>query len=90
MGKKTFVTHPGQLNLFDIIKKISHEEKTLVSKAGSFNIEAQIRAMLSDALKKCPLSREVVAGKMSELVGVEITKSQLNSSSPLTSLIMTG
>ena len=79
MGKRAHLTNPGQLNLFDIIKKVSQEEKNLASKAGSFNIDARIRAMLSDALKKCPLSREVVAGKMSELLSVEITKSQLDS-----------
>ena len=79
MGKRTISVHPRQLSLFDIVKKVSQEEKNLASKAGSFNIDAQIRAMLSDALKKCPLSREVVAGKMSELMGMEITKSQLDS-----------
>ncbi len=79
MSKRTSFINPGQLNLFDIIKKVSQEEKNLVSKAGSFNIDARIRLMLSDALKKCPLSREVVAGKMSELLGMEITKSQLDS-----------
>lgn len=79
MGKKTHTVQPGQLSLFDIVKRISQGEKNLASKAGSFNVDAQIRALLSDALKKCPLSREVVAGKMSELMGMEITKSQLDS-----------
>ncbi len=70
---------PGQLNLWDVVKRVTQEERDLVTKAGSFNIDTKIRALLSDALKRCPLSREVVAGKMSELLGVEITKSQLDS-----------
>ena len=57
MGKRAHLTNPGQLNLFDIIKKVSQEKKNLASKAGSFNIDARIRAMLSDALKNAPFPR---------------------------------
>ena len=47
--------------------------------AGSFDIDRQFRAAISEALKRCPLSRWQVAARMSELIGQEITKSMLDS-----------
>lgn len=79
MKRKTDTEPANQLNLFEIIQRLSRETKAEVSRGGSFNIDARVRALLSDALKRCPLSREVIAGKMSEFLGVEITKSQLDS-----------
>jgi hypothetical protein len=79
MRKRIDKVTPGQLSLFDLIKRVSQEENKLIKKSGSFNIDAQIRALLSEALKRCPLSREVVAAKMSELLGREISKSRLDS-----------
>ncbi|MBI4652230.1 hypothetical protein HY745_13350 [Candidatus Desantisbacteria bacterium] len=69
----------NQLNLFDIIDRLSHEEKSTTTKAGTFNIDVRVRALLSDALKQCTYSREYIAARMSELTGIEITKSQLDS-----------
>lgn len=79
MKRKTGIGPDNQLNLFEVIQRLSRETKSEVSRGGSFNVDARVRALLSDALKRCPVSREVVAGKMSELLGVEITKSQLDS-----------
>lgn len=45
---------------------------------GSLNFGPELRATLSRVLKDCPDSREVVAGRMSELLGVEISVHQLN------------
>ncbi len=69
----------SQLDLFAVIERLSQDAKSLSTKAGAFNMDARVRALLSDALKRCPQSREVVAGKMSELTAMEITKSQLDS-----------
>ncbi|MBI5560341.1 MAG: hypothetical protein HY883_03615 [Deltaproteobacteria bacterium] len=77
--KKTKTKDSNQLNLFDVIKRLSAEAKEQTTQAGSFNVDARARALLSDALKTSPLSRELVAGRMSELTGMEITKSQLDS-----------
>jgi len=46
---------------------------------GSQNISIEIRHLLSDVLKKCPKSRYEIAARMSELLGVEISKHQLDS-----------
>lgn len=47
--------------------------------SGKYNIDIRLRELLTSALKRSSLSRYEVAGKMSELLGVEITKSQLDS-----------
>jgi hypothetical protein len=44
----------------------------------NFDIDAQIRRWLSECIKSCPLSRYEIAGKLSELLGKEITKYQLD------------
>lgn len=46
---------------------------------GALSIGTVLRSLLSDLLKKCPLSRFDVAARMSELTGQEITKHQLDS-----------
>jgi len=76
-SKKKF-TNENQLNIFEAI--LSIQENHAPSKAaGSFDIDRQFRESISAALKHCPLSRWQVAGRMSELVGGEITKSMLDS-----------
>lgn len=46
---------------------------------GSLNAGPEVRGLLGRVLKESPLSRFEVAAKMSELVGVEITKYQIDS-----------
>jgi hypothetical protein len=67
-----------QASLFDILKNLQ-EESQAEHAAGSFDIDSQFRAAISEALKSCPLSRYQVAARMSELTGVEITKAMLDS-----------
>ena len=71
----------GQLNLFDIIKKVSEVQKPIVQLEdipGKLNIDATLRELVSIALKHTKFSRYEVAAKMSKLVGREITKSQID------------
>jgi hypothetical protein len=67
-----------QASLFDILKNLQ-EESQASRAAGSFDIDSQFRAAISEALKHCPLSRWQVAARMSELTGGEITKAMLDS-----------
>lgn len=46
---------------------------------GALNFSHQLRRLLSDLLKTCPHSREIVAARMSELTGETVTKHQLDS-----------
>ncbi|MGE5606546.1 MAG: hypothetical protein ACM3YE_12760 [Bacteroidota bacterium] len=71
----------NQLSLFDTVVSTYYETIVRPNKveAGSINIGNQLRNLLSEGLKQCQLSRWEVAAKMSELLDVEITKSQLDS-----------
>lgn len=46
---------------------------------GSLNFDAELRAVISQALKDCPDGRHVVAARMSELTGQDISVHMLNS-----------
>lgn len=48
------------------------------NKPGSLDIGAELKHLLSDLMKASPLSRHQIAARMSELVGHEITKNQLD------------
>jgi hypothetical protein len=69
-----------QLNLFDEIKKIQEvkkvEEKDIT---GGLFIQAQFREALARALAKSNLSRYQIAGKMSDLLAMDISKYMLDS-----------
>ena len=75
--KKKAALDSGQLSLFDQIKE-TEEQRTAAPQPGSFNISGQIRAELSEGLRKCGISRFEAAARMSELIDMEITKSQLD------------
>lgn len=45
---------------------------------GALSFNQTLRRLLSDLLKSCPNSREIVAARMSELIGETITKHQLD------------
>jgi len=68
----------AQPSLFDLIREDERRASQEAAPA-SFNISYRLRSEISEGLKQCPYSRYEVAAKMSELLGVEITKSQLDS-----------
>lgn len=71
---------PRQLSFLDVVRKVSSaQEKPYVLKAGSLSIDARIRAILKEALKNSAFSEEVVAAKIGELLGREISGSRLYS-----------
>jgi len=47
--------------------------------SGSLNFSVELRQVLSNALKNCPKSRFEIASRMSELLGIEVTKNSLDS-----------
>lgn len=66
---------PLTVDLFDMV--VVPVERG--GKPGSLDIGVQLRSLLSELIKLSPLSRYQIAAKMSELVGHEITKHQLDS-----------
>lgn len=82
MSKSRKNLDPGQVSLFDLIERVSADQAaaaTDISTEGKASIDAAIRAIITEALKRCPLSRYEVAAKMSVILGVSITKEQIDS-----------
>lgn len=68
----------GQLDIFAFIEQLSQKQNNQPIN-GKASIDAALRSVVSDTLKHSSLSRYEVAAGMSEILGVEITKSQLDS-----------
>jgi len=66
-----------QRSLFDLL--VEAQRDNTAPRAGSLDIDTEMRHQISSELKKCPYSRYHVAARMSELTGTEITKSMLDS-----------
>ena len=69
------IDSPNQLNLLDLLQDLRPKSNGFAS----FNIDLQLREGISEAIRGCQLSRYQIAAHMSELVGVEITKSMIDS-----------
>jgi len=65
----------NQLSLLDLLKDLRPKNNDFAS----FNIDLRLRDAISQAIKDCPHSRFQIAAKMSELLGVEISKSMIDS-----------
>ena len=72
-SKKIDTAAPGQMSLLDLLDELRQSDRQ-PSSEGSLNMREQLRIAINEALKGCPLSRWEVAGKMSHLLGIEITK----------------
>jgi len=71
--KKTI--DPSQMSLFDSLQIPKAPDLT----PGSLNYSAEFRHAVSEALKRSPRSRYEIAAQMSQLLGVEVSKAQLDS-----------
>jgi len=79
-SKKKIDPGPGQLSFEDFLSRAMNQHPASnPSGPASFNIDLRLREELSLGLKRSPLSRYQVAARMSELLGVEVSKPQLDS-----------
>lgn len=68
-----------QMSLFEMLTQQA-EERRAEPAPGQYNIQVRLRGALSLALKKAlPKSRWVVADEMSHLLGIEVSKYQIDS-----------
>lgn len=67
-----------QTSLFDLLLQ-EQKERRNESDAGSMNVENLLRESITAAIKSCPLSRWEIAGRMSHLLNLEISKYQIDS-----------
>jgi len=66
--------HPDQLSFFDLLKDLRPKN----SGFSSFNIDLLLRETISQAIKQSPLSRFQIAARMSEILGLEVSKSMID------------
>lgn len=77
MSKNKKKSDTGQGSLFDLLKKVQ-AERMAEPGGGSLNVQHRLRGALVRAIKQSPLSRWEIAGKMGELLGVEVSKHMLD------------
>lgn len=81
MSKTIKSSTTGQLNLLDLIKEVSRKQAEVTDHpetSGKASIDAATRHIISNSLKHTKLSRYEVAARMSEILGCEITKAQID------------
>ncbi|MBN1104720.1 MAG: hypothetical protein JXL84_14980 [Deltaproteobacteria bacterium] len=68
-----------QLSIFDFLRSVTQGQEPHCGDEGSLNIRERLRLAMVEAIKGCrPLSRWEIAGRMSHLLGVEISKYMLD------------
>ncbi len=67
-----------QMTLLDLLSSAQQEADKEALTEGSANIREQLRLAMAEAIKRCELSRWEIAGKMSHLLGVEVSKYQID------------
>ena len=78
MSKRHKALDDSQLKLKLEIFETLERARTMAVE-GSLNIQTQIKGLISQGLKRTPLSRYQIAAQISELTGQEVTKWQLDS-----------
>ncbi len=78
MSKRKQKTDSRQLSLFDVIQRCSSVDNTPPDE-GALNFSRRLRQALAAAIDGCKLSRHQIAGEMSHLLGVEVTKTTIDS-----------
>ena len=66
-----------QMSLFDIVRQASEAPKAQAQE-GELDIANVLGLSLVEAIRNCPLSRHQIAGEMSHLLGVEVTKTTID------------
>lgn len=66
-----------QKSLLDYIQELKQLNKSTTE--GTMNIHERLRVALCDDIKECELSRPQIAGEMSHLLGVTVTKAMIDS-----------
>lgn len=78
MSKRRKRVDNRQISLFDVLQQTSCQAKS-ESTEGEMDISNKLRLALILAIKQSPLSRHQVAGEMSHLLGVEVSKTTIDS-----------
>lgn len=77
MSKRKAKIDTRQLSLFDVVKQLS-ESCELEPREGQLDIANRLRLALVQAIRNSGKSRHIIAGEMSHLLGLEITKTTID------------
>ncbi|WP_051554448.1 hypothetical protein [Desulfobulbus elongatus] len=66
------------MSLLDVLTHAQNELDEENGTEGSANIRERLRIAMTDSIKRCSFSRWEIAGKMSHLLGVEVSKYQID------------
>ncbi len=77
-SKKRSDTAINQLTLFDLVRQDHEERQRSEPKVGTLNVALQLQEIIDKAIGRCNLSRDQIAGRMSELTGAIITRVMLD------------
>lgn len=69
---------PRQMSLLDLLQR-SSELREVPADEGSHNVQPRLSHAMANAIRACGLGRFEIAGRMSHLVGQEITKAMIDS-----------
>ncbi len=69
----------GQMSLLSLLTQARQDASQDPAGEGSGNVRERLRLSLCAAIKQCTISRWEIAGRMSHLLGCEISKFQLDS-----------
>jgi len=69
----------NQVSLFDLIKQQHEERLRQEPQTGTLNITLQLQEIIDKCIGQCSFSRDIIAGRMSELTGHQITRCMLDS-----------
>lgn len=72
--KKVDMKRQGQMSLFALLTQAAESSRRDQPCECSGNVRERLRTALCSAIKQCPLSRWEIAGKMSHLLGHEVSK----------------
>jgi hypothetical protein len=67
--------NPDQLSFLDLLRELRPKN----TEFSSFNIDLLLRETIVQSIRESPHSRFQIAAKMSELLGVEVTKTMIDS-----------
>lgn len=78
MSKRTKKVDVRQMSLFSILQRIQEDSVQEPTSEGEMDIADDIRLALIKAIKNCKLSRHQIAGEMSHLLGLEVSKTTID------------
>lgn len=78
MSKRKQKTDTRQMSLFSVLQRIQEDSAQDQASEGMMDIADDIRLALINAIKNCKLSRHQISGEMSHLLGLEVSKTTID------------